>query len=477
VTGPAGDHLSIDDVAMLRGESPQHIREWWERGLLAGADGEMGPEHVERARLIRLLIESGVDLDSIRRAQDEHGDLLGRFVAELNPGGPRDRYSLEEAATRFGFDLEVARRLWSSSTLIEDEQVITEEDAMMARSVQEALDAGLPEEALLQLVHVYDEALGRVADAETRMFHIYIHERLRAAGLSGAALTEATAEVSEGLQTLAEPAVLYFHRKGIERALREDLLLHFAEAAGLVGTSEVPGLVSVAIVFVELSSFTPLTQAMGEVHAADVLARFSALVRAAVRARGGRIVKQIGDAFMLVFIDPENALRCALDIERRAAHEPQFPACRLGVSCGRALYREGDYVGTTVNVAARLVAAAERHQILVISDVRDAVGPAADIDFRPLGRRQLKGLDELELFSACYAGAHDEERLVDPVCGMVLHPGHRVVRLVHAGHEVVFCSDACGKRFADDPDRYTPRAGRVGAAHETAERRPPQGNR
>jgi adenylate cyclase len=72
-------------------------------------------------------------------------------------------------------------------------------------------------------------------------------------------------------------------------------------------------------------------------------------------------VKQIGDAFMLVFIDAEEALRCALDIGRRAAKEPHFPACGLGVSCGRAMYREGDYVGTTVNVAARLVAAADRH--------------------------------------------------------------------------------------------------------------------
>jgi class 3 adenylate cyclase len=324
----------------------------------------------------------------------------------------------------------------------------------MACSMQEALDTGLPEEALLQLVHVYDEALGRVADAEARTFHIYVHDRLRAAGLSGPELTAATAAVSDDLQRLAEPTVLYFHRKGIERALREDLLLHFAEAAGLLGTSEVPGLTSVAIVFVDLASFTPLTQAMGEVHAAAVLARFSSLVRAAVRGWKGRIVKQIGDAFMIVFTDPEDALRCGLEIGRRAEGEPHFPACRLGVSWGRALYREGDYVGTTVNLAARLVGAAERHQLLVTPAVRDAVGAAPDIEFHALGPRRLKGLDEVELFAACYRGTQDEERVVDPVCGMVLHPGHPVVPAVHGGEEVVFCSDACLARFTQLPDRY-----------------------
>ncbi len=455
--GPSTDRLSIRDVARLRGESPQHVHEWWERGLLPGVDGELGPAHVERARLIRLLLESGIDLESIRRAQDEHGDLLGLFVGQLHPGGPRQSYSLEEAATRFGFDLDVARRLWNASTLLGADEVMTDDDARMAQSMQQALEAGLPEEALMQLIHVYDEALGRVADTEARTFHIYVHERLRAGGLSGTELTEATAEISDDLQSLADPTVLYFHRKGIERALREDLVLHFAEAAGLVDTGEVPGQVSVAIVFVDLSSFTPLTQAMGEVHAADVLARFSALVRTAVRARQGRIVKQIGDAFMMVFTDPEEAVRCALEIEQRAAAESHFPACRLGVSCGRALYREGDYVGTTVNVAARLVADAERHQILVTPEVRDAVGGAADIEFRPLGRRQLKGLDEFELFAACYPGTEDEDHLVDPVCGMVLHAGHTVVRVVHAGEEVVLCSDACAARLVLDPDRYTKR--------------------
>ncbi len=450
----AGDRLTIDDVARLRGESPQHVREWWERGLLPGNDGELGPEHVERARLVRLLLDSGIGLDAIRRAQDEHGDLLGLFVGQLHRGGPRAGYSLEEAATRFGFDVDVARRLWSASTLLGADEVVTEDDARMAQSMQEALEAGLPEEALLQLIHVYDEALGRVADAEARTFHIYVHERLRAAGLSGTDLTEATSAISNDVQSLAEPTVLYFHRKGIERALREDLVLHFAEAAGLVDTGEVPGQVSVTIVFVDLSSFTPLTQAMGEVQAADVLARFSALVRTAVRARQGRIVKQIGDAFMMVFTDPEEAVRCALEIEQRGAAESHFPACRLGVSCGRALYREGDYVGTTVNVAARLVSAAERHQTLVTPEVRAAVGAVPDIEFRPLGRRRLKGLDEFDVFAACSPGSEDEDHLVDPVCGMVLHAGHAVVRVVHRGDEVALCSDACAERLVLDPDRY-----------------------
>jgi YHS domain-containing protein len=93
----------------------------------------------------------------------------------------------------------------------------------------------------------------------------------------------------------------------------------------------------------------------------------------------------------------------------------------------------------------------------VTPEVCDAIGAAPDIEFRPLGRRQLKGLDEFELIAACYPGAEDEDHLVDPVCGMVLHAGHAVVRVVHGGDEVVLCSDACAERLALDPDRYARR--------------------
>src|SRR4029453_4319281 len=92
----------------------------------------------------------------------------------------------------------------------------------------------------------------------------------------------------------------------------------------------------------------------------------------------GRIVKQIGDSFMGVFPTARPAVACALGIERlgprgtpRAAWGGGAPR---GVHYGSGLYREGDYVGTPVNIAARLVAEAERHQVLVTAVVRNEAG-------------------------------------------------------------------------------------------------------
>jgi class 3 adenylate cyclase/YHS domain-containing protein len=243
--------------------------------------------------------------------------------------------------------------------------------------------------------------------------------------------------------------VRYLNRRFQREAVRESIALR------LVETPDVPGQIAVALAFVDLASFTPLTEAMGDVRSADVLDRFASVVRRAVARAGGRVVKQIGDAFMLAFLDPGSAVACALAVEAEAAAEPQFPAVRAGVHWGPVLYREGDYVGANVNVAARVAAEADRHQVLVTAAVRDAVATRPDIELIAVPARRLKGIaDAVALFEVRAAGASRPSRPVDPVCGMELGPGDVAARLAVGGTEHAFCSDACLRKFAAAPRRY-----------------------
>ncbi len=99
------------------------------------------------------------------------------------------------------------------------------------------------------------------------------------------------------------------------KAEREDMLLHLGGDDR--PSIEVPGQLSAGVVFTDLSSFTPLTEAMGDAQAADVLARFADLVHQVTERYAGRSVKQIGDAFMLVFFEPQAAVTAPLDPSRR----------------------------------------------------------------------------------------------------------------------------------------------------------------
>ena len=79
-----------------------------------------------------------------------------------------------------------------------------------------------------------------------------------------------------------EPAILYFHSKGLAKSLEQDFVLHAAEESGLLPPSAVTGQLEAAVVFVDLASFTSLTESMGDLTATEVLSRFSQLVRRAV---------------------------------------------------------------------------------------------------------------------------------------------------------------------------------------------------
>lgn len=116
-------------------------------------------------------------------------------------------HPLGQAVVATGLEPEVLRRLLMASGLGDQDEVY-EEDLDALRSLKVALDAGLPEDAMVQIIRVYADALGRVVEAENRLFHHYVHERLWADGLEGAELAAATNAVGDPIMGLVEPAVL-----------------------------------------------------------------------------------------------------------------------------------------------------------------------------------------------------------------------------------------------------------------------------
>ncbi len=437
--------LSIDELSERAGEHADTLRSWQQLELLPTGD-TFGIADLERVKLIQTALQRGVTPEAVARASAEQGDLVryyGDFVRDDDLVPAR---SLDELAEALGIDRRLLERLSVAAGLNENAN-FGSDDVEALQGLKLALDVGFPEDALSQLVRVYADALGRVADAETRLFHMYVHEGLSRSGLQGAELNEASREASRSLMPLVEPSLLYFHRRAWERALREDIVGHLVE--GSTSPSKVPGQVDVAVLFVDLASFTPLTEAMGDIKASEVVDRFSDLVRFAAVECEGKVIKQIGDAFMLVFRDPAAAVRCGTNIQERAASEPQFPAVRLGAHYGPALYRDGDYVGSTVNIAARLAAAADRNELVVTKAVRDAASGVDHVVFARAGRRRLKGLfDELELHVA-RAPQSGAEKVTDPVCGIELVADSAAARLTVDGRDLFFCCGDCLSRFLD----------------------------
>jgi adenylate cyclase len=449
-----GSTLSADELSSVTGEPLERLHRW--RSLkLIGSEGDerFAREDVERIRLIQFLDRRQIPLETIARAEQEE-EILSSVLEFLFPDGVGPTYSLAQAADIAGLDADLAQRLSEAASTGDDP--VDKHDLRMLMEAKVALDAGFPEAALVQLARVYADAQSRVAEAEVHLFHFYVHEGLKAAGLSGRELRHSRKSMREQLLPVAELLTRYFHRKAMLKAVREDMLLHLTGDPPRPAQSDHPAQLRLAIVFLDISSYTPLTEVMGDVVAAKIVERFSEVVREETARFDGRIVDRVGDGFLLVFPDPRAAVRCALEIERRTAAEPQFPAVRGAVHWGDVLYQEGGYIGGSLNIASRVATQATPHQILTTDAARSEIGSLAAVRFAPLGKRRLKGLaEELELFEVRSDDVQPSERARDPVCGMEMAPSQVTATLLVNGQELAFCCEKCLRLFLDAPHNRT----------------------
>ena len=114
----------------------------------------------------------------------------------------------------------------------------------------------------------------------------------------------------------------------------------------------------------------------------------------------GRLVKLMGDGFLIEFASVVDALTCALDwqvaVEARAAEVPEARAMRfrIGVNLGDVMVKGDDVHGDGVNVAARLEALAEPGSVLVSRTVFDHAKGKLRASFEDLGEQALKNIAE-----------------------------------------------------------------------------------
>lgn len=208
--------------------------------------------------------------------------------------------------------------------------------------------------------------------------------------------------------------------------------------------------------FADLAGFTALTEAMGDEEAADLAGEFCDTVRELAPLHAAEAVKAIGDALMLRGDDAALAIRLGLRVVHEVGGRHYWPTVRVGMHTGPAAERNGDWFGTTVNVAARVSGLAGGGEVLLTEATRDEAGELEGLQLREHGRHPLKNVSEpLLLYAALGSGERSAAGLpVDPVCRMTVDPARAAGTLVHEGREYTLCSLACAQRFASAPDRY-----------------------
>lgn len=149
------------------------------------------------------------------------------------------------------------------------------------------------------------------------------------------------------------------------------------------------------VMFTDLEGFTRFTSDHGDEEAATLVAHHQRVVGPIVRSRGGRIVKRLGDGFMLAFPSPEAAVLAALELVDGIDGPLRL---RAGLHVGEARVTHDDLFGHVVNVAARITEQADGGMVLASVDVREAVGDSLPgVRFCRERRYRLKGVAPLSL--------------------------------------------------------------------------------
>jgi len=388
--------LSLSEAARVAGVTPATLKRWVKAGVVPQPSGRWTPAVVAHARLVARLRDRGHSLEAIRKA-GQAGRLAFAYIEDLLPPATAE-HTLEEAADRAEIEPALAERVFlTMGYSVHSLDRLSEDDVNLLRYVASVLAAGFPLVAFLQLARVYGQALAQIADAEVRLFHLYVHEPLMREGVPGLAMAEEMEELARELLPLATPMMEHVHLHFLHHFVEQDVVGHM-EAD--IGDGDLHlGRLRVAIAFADLAGYTKMTEEQGDEEAVGAVERFIEAVEHTL-PDDARVIKTIGDEVMVV--SPHVATLTDWAVGFQALHD-QRPLPRIGIHYGETIYRDGDYFGRAVNQAARVAARAAGGEVLVTRPVVEMAG--SHLEFELIGQVRLKGFAEpTEIFLAGLAG-------------------------------------------------------------------------
>ncbi len=174
--------------------------------------------------------------------------------------------------------------------------------------------------------------------------------------------------------------------------------------------------------FADLRDYTRYVESHGDRAAAALLDAYRALVRATVAEFGGAEIKTEGDSFYVVFPSASKAVQCGLAILDAASKSTAAGGgpirVGIGVHAGETVETSEGYVGSAVNVAARVCSQAKPGELLVTDTVRALTRTFLQVKFVDRRVRKLKGIEESVVLYRVEPAAVEAEVAAKPVSGI-----------------------------------------------------------
>ena len=273
---------------------------------------------------------------------------------------------------------------------------LSEIELEIVPSIEAQLASGFPPDTVERLVRILGDSLRRYVLAGAEAFRSHIIGPV--ANASGQEIGAAAEAASERLSGPMEHAIVAMYRAQLRHAYTSNIVDGITAelvASGIVESRERPP----AMCFLDITGFTRLTSERGDAAAADLADVLGRLVTRVSVEHGGRPVKWLGDGVMFHFRDPGPGVVAALAMADEVPRAG-LPPAHVGLHAGPVVFQDGDYYGSTVNLASRIADYARPGEVLVSRTVVEATADA-EVEFAALGEIELKGAaGAMELFVA-----------------------------------------------------------------------------
>lgn len=377
------ERISLSEAARRAGVSKKTLTRWADEKIVPVRKGKWTAQAAAQARVVARMRERGYSLSDLKQAGKE-----GRLAFGLSENVFADRSEtipIADVAELTGFEEEtIERTMIVLGTPLGQERELTGVDVEALLQMASVVESGLPIEALLQLVRVYAQSVRRIADAEVRLFHLFVHEPMIRDGLGQVEMAEALGEVVQSTSPVAVPLFEYLHRRYVRYFMEQDVVGHMEDEFG--GGEDI-GEVRITLCFIDLTGFTRFTEEEGDAEAYSVIEQFTDTVEATLPPEAN-VVKTIGDEVMVVSPDPTTLTEWSVGFLSLFDDRPKP---RVGIHYGAAVFRDGDYFGGQVNLAHRVVNRALGGEVLVTDTVAQTIEGHPDLELDGIGEVVLKG--------------------------------------------------------------------------------------
>jgi class 3 adenylate cyclase len=396
--------LTAAELARQAGTTNDMVDRFSGRGIItAGEDGLFDPVDLHRVRIALSMIDVGVSLDDMARLVEE-GRYSFRFIGEVFPQAPPPllEQTFAEVSAETGLPMEAIETLYANWSLAvpDASDRMRADDAELLRGRGELIQRfGLDPNMIVAASRFFGENLRKMADSQVRFFRANIIDGLRERGMGWSDVLETVGPIAKGMRGGSEQLRATLYDRHLENYIFQQAIEIFEAAMEEAGYGAPRHRQPPAIAFLDMGGYTFLTQKAGDEAAAELAATLAGLVQKASRDYGGEPVKLLGDGVMFHFPQPERAVACGLELVESAERQG-LPPARMGADVGPVVFRDGDYFGQTVNVAARISDYARPGEVLVSQSMVDETS-GSEFEFEAIGEIPLKGIREpVALYSA-----------------------------------------------------------------------------